>query len=1041
MSQQNKNQDFFTAMAAGMSAQPRPDMEKVPPPTLPDRMLAADTDTSLSPPSAHDKLDSVEKLHRRVAALRRHYGPFLRDLTPPNPSPRPQLNLTQFDFRLETPADRRDAQRVYTEAGDWECVTIPHYRGPVGRWAGYYRTVFRVTPELLAPGRVWIQFGAADYIAEVFVNGTFIGRHEGFFAPFGFDITDALRPDGENTLLVRVENDAIQMGIASWRPWQGYGAPVPETFQLDGDKVYAATGQGWDAPDGWSHCPPGAGIWQPVCIEGRAVTAVHDLFVRPQPEQNRAELWLETYCGAYSQVPVSVELTVYPNNFEGAPIELGRHELDPAGPKLSFYKIPFPLPQFRWWTLDAPHLYTLRVRLVSQGANGSAEDIRDVTFGMRSFVQDTVSERKGTFYLNGTPIILRGTNEMGNLSVPVQQENPEQTIEDLLISKAAHMNFWRITQRPVQPKVYDLCDRLGVLFQTDLPMFAGMRHSCIEETARQAGEMERLIRSHPAAVISSFINEPFLPAWLPNRFHRLVERETLEDFFEVCLNYTRLYNPDRVVKCVDGDYNPPPRHGMLDQHAYVCMHEDHGIELGKFHKGELFDIKKGWRCGVGEYGAEGMEPLATMRRHYPAEWLPEEDADTTWLPDRIPMCQAWGWHHQWYDRQDTITDWIAATHRHQAWAVRLMHEGFRRRLDIINSTAIHLLINAWPNNWLKALCSVEREPLPAYFAYADANMLLAVNLRTDRHAVTGGQPLDVELWMLNDEPNAPDGTRITYWIECEGEVRLINQCTASVTPLAAVFQGRLRWRTPVVETPTALTVHASLLAADNTVLHDCALELTLWPELDHSVLTGCEAAVLGEVGGRAWRLVELFGAKARPWGEPGNAISLLVVDDVGALPDHEAEVLAFIESGGTMLGLPQPAGSVWRLGPHCVTVRELAGHQFVSRKTGHPAVAGLDPFHFSLWYDYEQDRIAHLVDSGFDGADLQPITLTGKGLWYIKREEIPAGVEKRIGKGRVILDQVRAPERLQGEPRAGIYMSQLLAYAAGKTGTRKAVIR
>jgi hypothetical protein len=1024
---------FFAAMDAGMEGEGRPDMEPVPRPVLPDRQLSAESDRSLTVPAAHDKLDSAKKLRARVAVLRRHYAPFLRDRTPPHEPSRPRLDLRAFDFRLETREDRADGQRPYADTGDWEEVTIPHYRGPVGSWAGYYRTAFRVPSELLAPGRVWLRFDAVDYTATVFVNGVFVGRHEGMFAPFEFDITDLLRTDRESILLVRVENDAIQMGNELWRPWQGYGAPVPDAFQVKGDKVYGGTGQGWDAPDGWTHCPPGAGIWQPVYLEGRHVTSIHDLFVRPLPSQSKAELWLETYGSAPCKRPVSVGLTVYPNNFEGDATELGRHALDPAGPKVSLYRISFDLPGFRWWTPEAPHLYTLRVRLACEESGGSVEDVRDVVFGMRSFVQDTVGSRKGTFYLNGTEIILRGTNEMGNLSVPIQQGNIEQAVEDLLIGKAAHINYWRMTQRPIQPRVYDLCDRLGVLFQTDLPMFAGMRHSCMEETARQAGEMERLVRAHPAAVVSSFINEPFPATWKQHERHRFVDRVTLEDFFEVCTRYTRLYNPDRVIKCVDGDYDPPPRHGMLDQHAYVCMHEDHGIELGKLHGGELFRVKKGWRCGVGEYGAEGMEPLATMRRHYPAAWLPQDDDDRSWTPDRIPMCQAWGWHHQWYDRQDTIGDWIAATHRHQAWAVRFMHEGFRRRADIIGSTVIHLLVNAWPNNWLKALCSVDREPLPAFFAYADANMPLAVNLRTDRHAVTGGEPLDVDLWVLNDKPTAPNGARIVYWIECDDAICLINQCAASVSPLAAAFQGRLRWRTPVVDAPTALTIRASLLAADDTILHDCCLALTLWPKVDYTVLAGCRTAVLGETGGRAWRLAEMFGAAARPWNRSGEKFDLLIVDDAKALTAHEAEVLAFVEyTGGTLLGLPQPAESVWRLGPHCVEVRGLRGHQFVSRKTGHPVVAGLDPFHFSLWYDHERDRIAHLLDAGLAGEDVCPITLTGKGLWYIEREEIPAGIEKQIGSGRLILDQVRAPERLAGEPRAAIYMAQLLAYAASR---------
>ncbi len=1016
-------------MAAGMGTRRRPDLEPVPPLQLPHKPLATNYDAGLTPPPPHAKLDSVEKLRIRLAELRRHYAPYLRDLTPPNPRPRPALELRRFQFRMETPEDRRDAARVYTEVGDWETVDIPHYRGPVGRWAGYYRTTFETTDEVLGPGRAWIAFRAVDYIAEVFVNGIFVGRHEGMFAPFDFDISDVVRQDRPNTLLVRVENDAIQMGNTVWRPWAGYGAPAIEEFCLDGSKVYGGTGQGWDSPDGWNHSPPGAGIWQPVRLEGRPPTAIHDLFVRPQPEQGRAELWLETFRSDFSQRPTTVSLTVHPGNFEGPSLDLGCHELNPAGPGVSLYKIPFELPDFRWWDLETPYVYTLRARLICDEGDAETEDIQDVVFGMRSFVQDTTGERKGSFYLNGRQIILRGTNEMGNLSVPIQQGNPEQTIEDLLIGKAAHINYWRITQRPVQPEVYALCDRLGVLVQSDLPMFTGMRHSCVEETARQAGEMERLVRSHPSVVVSSFINEPFPAGWLPKREHRLVDRDTLEDFFEVCMRYTRLYNPDRVVKCVDGDYDPAPRHGMLDLHAYVCMHEDHGVGVGKLHKGELFAVKKGWRCGVGEYGAEAMEPLATMRRRYPAEWLPEDDADTSWTPERIPRCQAWGWHHQWYDRPDTVAEWIEATHRHQAWAVRFMHEGFRRRADIINSTTIHLLINAWPNNWLKALCSCEREPMPGYFAYVDANTPVAINLRTDRHAVEGGEDLDVELWTLNDTLDTPAVARIVYWIETGGELRMINQCEAEMAPVSSVFQGRLQWATPPVDVPTPLTVRAALLDADGVVLHDYALDVTLYPVPDRSLLKQRKVAILGETEGRAWQIAREFGAQPQSWSELRGQADLVIVDDAERVAECEAEMLAYIASGGTVLGLVQPAGAVWRFGPHVVKLREWSGHQFVSRKTGHPVVEGMDPFFFSLWYLQEEGRIAHLHEWGLEGEGLRPITLTGRGIWYAAREEVAASAEKTIGQGRVILDQLRTPAMMRGEPRARWYMQRMLAYA------------
>lgn len=1034
------NKDLFAAMAAGMDVEPKPDMEPVPAPRLSDQPLPTASKPSLQEPKAFDKLDSPAKLDQRVAELRRHYASFLEDCTPPNPEPRPRLNLSSFRFRFETPEDLSDVQRPYSDEGDWEAVEIPHYRGPVGPWAAYYRTSFPADATLRSRERLWLHFRGVDYKCQVFVNGRYVGGHEGLFAPFAFDVTDVVNRERENILLIRIENDGTQKGLMGSRPWQGYGKPTPEFYEVHGDKVHGGTGQGWDSPNsedwndrgrgGWTHCPPGAGIWQPVFLEGAPTTRVHDLFVRPFPEQGGADLWLETFRSHYSRVPTEVELTLYPNNFKGDSVEIGRREVGPAGPKVSLYKIPFQMPEgFRWWTLDEPCLYTLRVRLICTGDDGTTtEDVEDVQFGMRSFRQDTAGERKGTFLLNGEPILLRGTNEMGNLSVPIQQGNPEQAVEDLLIGKAAHMNFWRITQRPVQSEVYELCDRLGVLFQTDLPLFGTIRQSCVEETARQAGEMERLIRRHPGAILSSFINEPTPERNTESLRHRVIDRPTMEDFFEVCIRYTRLYNPDRIWKCCDGDYDAPPRHGMLDQHAYVCMHEDHGLELGKLHKGELFAIKKGWTCGVGEYGAEGLEPLPTMRKHYPADWLPATDDDPDWTPESIPLCQAWGWHHQWYEQPDTIQGWIDASHHHQEWAVRFMHEGFRRRADIINSTALHLLVNAWPNNWLKALCSVDREPLPGYFAYADANQPLAVNLRTDRHAVTGGESIDVELWLLNDTPRDRRDLRVVYRVDMEGRTRLINETPVAVDAVSATFQGRLRWPSPEVDAVRPLSVHASLLDTDGTVLHDYALSLQLWPRADRSILASRTVAILGQPEGTAWRLAEHFGAAPVLWSDASARPDLVISDSADTALGAADGLQDYLAGGGCFLGLPQPAGSVWRIGGSEVRVRPMKKHQFVSRKTGHPVVDDLDPFHFSFWFHPELDRITHLLSAVLEGENLRPITLTGTGLWYAERTDVPAGAECPVGGGWAVFDQVRATERMSDEPRAAVYLQRLLGY-------------
>lgn len=1010
-------ESFFAAMDALVLPSARPGLPFVEPPVIAAPVLESVTSADIPLPVRQETL-AAETFAARLAALRETYAPFLRDLTPPNPHPRPTMDVRAFAFRMEEAADRTDATRPLHGEGEWEAITIPDYRGPQGRWAGYYRTTFIPDPALFTQERVWIVFRGVDYSCRVWLNGHYLGAHEGFFAEFAFDGTDHLIPHGKNVLLVRVENDAIQMGNGSWK-----GGP-----DLDGDKVYGGTGLGWDEPVyGWQHCPPGAGLYQPVYLEGRPTTAIHDLFVRPDLDQGQCELWLEIDHAAFSKAPVRAEVSIYPRNFDGQAIEAIPVTLPDAGPRISEYRIRFTLMNCRRWTPDTPWLYTLRVRLMLE--NG-VEDIRDVTFGMRKFHQDESATPKGTLYLNNTPIILRGSNTMGHEQRAVFEGHLDQLIDDILIAKLAHLNYFRLTQRPVQREVYAMCDALGMMLQTDLPAFAGFRKSCVEELTRQAGEMERHIRAHPSAILVSFINEPFPPTWLPEKAHRLLDREAMEDFFEIAARMVRLYNPDRVIKYVDGDYNPPTRHGLPDEHCYCAWHANHGIPLGMLHKGYLFPVKPGWKCGCGEYGAEGLDPWETMMRHYPAEWLPAGGLDAPWIPAVVHMSQTWGWHHQWFDKQATAREWIEETQRYQAWATHFQTMAFRRRADLLISTTIHLLINAWPAGWLKSLVSVDRIPLPGYFALADALTPLAVNLRTDRSAVFAGEALDVELWVLNDLQEAPAGLDLVYWVRCGDDVLFSQQVAADVPRGGAACQGSFVWQTPHVSTRTSVHVGLALCDAQGTVLHDHAITVEMFPPVDQTLLRERRVGVVGEPDGRAWRVAADFGATPQAFAA-GQPWDVVIVDTPLAAAQVSAALTEYIEHGGHALFLECDAPAAWELGAHTIEVLPLAALHFVSRSTAHPVVVACHPRDFFCWYNPQVGYIDHLCKSGLAGADLAPITLTGTGIWYSERRDIPASAELCLGAGRAIFNQVIVDPYYRVEPRAAHYLAALIAQSTG----------
>ncbi len=687
-------------------------------------------------------LTEAEKLARfqkDLAALRRKYSPFLADYSVPA-APEKTIAMKTFDFRF-----MKDGE-IFSDlaaATDWESVEIPDYRGPVGKWKACYRRVFaaeKPKPE----ERAILSFQCVDYKAVIYLNGSFVGQHEGFFAPFSFDVSDYLKET--NQLVIEIENDYSILGEGD----------------IDGDKVYAATGLGWDDPDtGWHHCPAGAGVFGRVELIYTPMIRVEDLFARPDIDAGFIELRVGVANYAkeiYEDYELQAEIV--PKNFtDGGGTSFQAH-IGWIGIGKNEYRYRIRMPaDFRLWNPETPYLYALTVRL-SSNQGRTADSVKKEHFGMRKFISDETSEPKGRFYLNNRPILMRGANEMGHLPQCVLKEDYAQLIDDILIAKLCHMNYYRLTQRPVQKEIYDYMDMLGMMTQTDLPLFSFLRRPQFAECIRQTVEMEHLIRNHPSAFMVTFINEPVCIRRTadPNskfskrydkKGHRELLRDELEAFFAAARKAVYVENPDRVIKNVEGDYDAPTMEGMPDFHCYTMWYSNHGVPVGKLMRGYLPPVKSGWMVGCGEYGAEGLDNEPIMWERYPKKWM-EMDEEGHWYPTRIVRAQTNGTHGDWYPEQDNVSDWVRESQIHQEHATRVMTDAFRRRSDILNHTAIHLLIDAWPSGWMKTLVGCDRIPKRAFFAYQESLTPVRISIRSDRRYFYGGECAKPEIWLLND---------------------------------------------------------------------------------------------------------------------------------------------------------------------------------------------------------------------------------------------------------------------------------------------------
>jgi beta-galactosidase/beta-glucuronidase len=75
---------------------------------------------------------------------------------------------------------------------------------PETHGVAWYRREFTVPAEFPKDERVWLRFGAVDWRADVWVNGTHVAEHVGGYTPFEADITEALKASEGKPAVVTV---------------------------------------------------------------------------------------------------------------------------------------------------------------------------------------------------------------------------------------------------------------------------------------------------------------------------------------------------------------------------------------------------------------------------------------------------------------------------------------------------------------------------------------------------------------------------------------------------------------------------------------------------------------------------------------------------------------------------------------------------------------------------------------------------------------------------------------------------------------------
>ncbi|MGV8968792.1 MAG: glycoside hydrolase family 2 protein [Cellulomonas sp.] len=363
--------------------------------------------------------------------------------------------------------------------------------------------------------RVVLHFGAVDYRCKVWLNGVYLGGHQGGHTPFDFDITHALASQrATQTLVVRVEDDPLDLSKPRGK----------QDWQAEPHSI-------------WYHRT--TGIWQPVWLEAVPAVSIESVH------------WTADLPAAC--VRVAVRLSARPPR--GAQLRI---ELNYQGERLSAVLVlaadnrveaVVPLPMQRngqgyedlLWAPDQPRLLDAVVTLKPTGDDVDGRDTVYSYLGLRSVAVD-----RGNFLLNDRPCYLRSVLSQGywpesHLASP----SPDALRVEAQLIKDLGFNAARVHQKVEDPRFLFWADKLGLLVWGEAPSALEFTPTAVNRMIAEWTEVLERDFSHPCIVTWVPLNE----SW---GVQHIAHNPAMQDYARTLFHLTKTLDPTRPVISNDG---------------------------------------------------------------------------------------------------------------------------------------------------------------------------------------------------------------------------------------------------------------------------------------------------------------------------------------------------------------------------------------------------------------------------------------------------------------------------------------------------------
>ncbi len=367
--------------------------------------------------------------------------------------------------------------------------TFPDHHGTAFYWCRFVPKI-----DVSESDRVLLRFAAADYKAEVFLNGEYLGEHETGETPFSFDITGKVDFNKENLLSVRVVN--------------------PTLDDIDGLNMVNIPNRNKAFVNTAGSCTNHGGLWGEVSVVSLPAVYIDDVFLIGDIRSGKLRAKVTVNNTTDRDCDITVSLNVY-ERYNGYEKVSGTTEKFVSEAGTGESELSLTVPDVKLWDTDDPNLYRAEVIINSNYGTQS----RIESFGFRELVI-----KDGFFYLNGKKIFIKSSHT-GN-AFPIGQGYPvikDQIRKDMIMAKTYGFNMVRSISGMLRKEQLEICDEIGLMVYEEcfaawnlgvgffLPGLGADRIGDEELMLRRFDlntvEMIKRDRNHPCITVWGLLNE------------------------------------------------------------------------------------------------------------------------------------------------------------------------------------------------------------------------------------------------------------------------------------------------------------------------------------------------------------------------------------------------------------------------------------------------------------------------------------------------------------------------------------------------------